>query len=173
MAQFQDVELDFPIRVIDVVLMSKLNQSLTYSKSENDEKQALEVLGNLGISHLATRTLDALSGGEKQRVFLARVLMNDPQLLILDEPMTSVDIHAEQEFYDLLVELNKKMAIIMISHDISAVSRFVKKIACLNKTMIYHDSKEITEMDLAKTYNCDVDLIAHGIPHRVLKCHHD
>jgi len=173
LSQFQHVDMTFPITVEEIVMMTAL-RSKPYGRIPKTLKQQVQqTLDRVGIGDLTQKSLSELSGGQKQRVFLARVLIEQPKLLILDEPTTSIDIHAEQTFYDFLKELNKTMAIIMISHDISAVSNIVHKIACLNKNLIYHNTKEISKDDLEKTYACDINLIAHGVPHRVLKDHHD
>ncbi len=71
-----------------------------------------------------------------------------------------------------MTELNKNKTIILVSHDVGAISRSVKKIACMNKKLVYHNTKEITKEMLEETYQCPVDLIAHGVPHRVLDHHH-
>jgi len=89
----------------------------------------------------------------------------------MDEPTASIDPNLETGLYDLLDKLKKKIAVVMVSHDISAVSVHVDKIACLNHRLFYHDSREIKEGEFDETYKCPVDLIAHGVPHRVLKEH--
>lgn len=171
LSQSSAVDLDYPIKVIDVVLTSRLSRSFWHRFTSQDRQDALYCLEQVGIAHLQNRALSALSGGEKQRVLIARALLNSPQLLILDEPTASIDPHAEQEFYQLLQELNKRMAILMVSHDIGAVSQLVKKVACLNQKLVYHNSKELHHHDLEEAYGCPVELIAHGVPHRILDAH--
>ncbi len=171
LAQFSGSDPDYPIRAIDIVLMSRLKNSVFFRPTRKDIASAEEALQQVRALHLKNRPLSDMSGGEKQRILLARALLNKPKMLLLDEPTASVDTPTENEFYDLLKELNKSMAIVMISHDITAVSVMVNKIACLNKTLIFHSTTEVTQEDLFKTYHCDVELIAHGVPHRVLKTH--
>jgi zinc transport system ATP-binding protein len=90
----------------------------------------------------------------------------------MSKSTASVDAQTGISIYELLTILNKEKTIIMVSHDVAAISRSVKKIACLNKKLVYHNTKEITKEMLEETYQCPVDLIAHGVPHRVLEHHH-
>jgi zinc transport system ATP-binding protein len=106
-----------------------------------------------------------------QRVFLARALIASPKLLVLDEPNTFVDKSFSKGFYEILKELNKEMAIILVSHDLGMISSYVKTIACICRYLHYHDSSEITR-EVLDSYSCPIELIAHGdMPHRVLKNH--
>lgn len=169
--QYVAFDRAYPIEVLDVVRMAALSKGLFRTFRDSDTKQALEKLSDLGIHYLAKRPFAQLSGGEKQRTLLARALMNNPKILILDEPTTGVDSKTQSEFYALLHTLNTNMAIVMISHDLSAVSNHVKTIACLNQRCVYHGSKELDSKDLEATYGCDIELIAHGTPHRVVHRH--
>jgi len=163
---------NFPISVKDVVLMGRLNSSSPFSKTTASDKQIVEEsLSKVNMLQFKDELIGNLSGGQKQRVLIARALSVQPKILILDEPTASVDSKAGKNFYDLLDELNKEMTIIMISHDIGVVSQYVKKIACLNKKLVFHNSKEISKEMLEDTYQCPVDLIAHGLPHRILDEH--
>jgi zinc transport system ATP-binding protein len=85
--------------------------------------------------------------------------------------MASVDTPMQTGFYELLERLKQEMAIVLVSHDISAVSIYVNKIACLNRRLFYHNSKEISAEELEETYQCPVEMIAHGVPHRILREH--
>jgi zinc transport system ATP-binding protein len=118
------------------------------------------------------RQIGSLSGGQQQRVFIARALVTDPRLLLLDEPTASIDPNMQAEFYELIDRLKQRMAVVLVSHDVSAVSIYVDNIACLNRQLFYHGSKEIPADELEKTYHCPIELITHGpVPHRVLKEH--
>jgi zinc transport system ATP-binding protein len=91
--------------------------------------------------------------------------------LILDEPDTFVDNRFEHELYDNLVELNKEVAILLVSHDVGTISSYIKTIACVNGNLHYHSSNKISSEQL-KVYNCPIDIITHGrVPHRVLDEH--
>jgi len=164
---------DFPICVRDTVLMGRCGRAgLARRYSQEDRRLAQTALQTVGMLDYRNRQIGKLSGGEQQRVFIARALVSEPKLLLLDEPTASVDSTIQTEFYELLARLKQQMAIIMVSHDISAISIYVDKIACLNRQLFYHGSKELSPEVLEATYKCPVQMIAHGtIPHRVLKEH--
>jgi len=169
--QHHQNNFQYPISVMEFVLMGRLNQGCFHRYNQSDIAAAEAVLKKVDVHALKSRHFSQLSGGEKQRVLLARTLVSDPQLLLLDEPTTGFDHQSERCFYEILKDLNQKIPILMVSHDISAVSKYVKTIACLNKHLIYHGSKSLMPKDIEETYCCHVDLIAHGVPHRVLGEH--
>lgn len=162
----------FPITVLETVLGGMTRQrGLFRYFSKNDRQNARALLEKMGIPHLRHRHIGELSGGELQRTFLARALIASPRVLLLDEPDTFVDTAFSNSFYDLLREINKDTAVILVSHDLGMISSYVKSIACVNRTLFYHDSSEITQ-ELLEGYHCPIDLITHGhLPHRVLKQH--
>jgi len=164
----------FPVNVLDVVLMGRYSRrGLMHRYDSVDRQAALKALEAVGMQDRAMREIGALSGGEQQRVFVARSLVSDPELLLLDEPTAGVDSAQQTEFYDLLCHLNRdlRIAIVLVSHDVTAISKYVNKIACLNQRLYYHDSKELSNDDIEKAYGCPVEMIAHGMPHRVLREH--
>lgn len=164
---------DFPVSVWDVVMMGRYGKrGLLKRYSNADSEAVMKALKTTGMIDFKGKQIGKLSGGEQQRVFIARALVSEPRLLLLDEPTASVDATMQTEFYELLARLKQQMAIIFVSHDISAVSIYVDKIACLNSQLYYHGSKEISSEVLEATYKCPIQMIAHGtIPHRVLKEH--
>ena len=168
-SQFDD---QFPITVENVVL-SGLSTGMNIRRKKNPESVAKveKILKSTGIIELRYRPIGELSGGELQRTMLARAIVSSPKLLILDEPNTYVDNRFEQELYKILVELNKTMAILLVSHDVGIISPYIKSIACVNNSLHYHPSNEITNEQL-KVYNCPIELVAHGrVPHRVMEDH--
>ncbi|MCU0632751.1 MAG: ABC transporter ATP-binding protein [Methanolinea sp.] len=171
--QFRTFDFRYPITVREMVLSGRLSHTrgLVRSYTEEDHEVTERVLDQLTLSGLSDRTLSHLSGGEQQRAILARALVGRPRLLILDEPTVYVDTPTEVQFFDILEDLKKSMTILLVSHDIGVISRHVTKVACLNHTLHTHDTPEITEDMIAATYRCPVDLIAHGLPHRVLDDH--
>ena len=170
--QYSLFDHEFPISVWDVVLTGRCGQRGVFKRYSSEDKQlALHALETVEMSNFKDRQIGRLSGGEQQRAFIARALAAEPKLLLLDEPIASVDTPMQIGFYELLERLKRQMAIVMVSHDIGAVSIYVDKIACLNHQLFYHNSKEISPADLEATYKCPIELIAHGVPHRVLKKH--
>lgn len=164
----------FPVTALEVVLMGLYGKLGLFKRYSREDREAgLRALAAVNMKELADRNIGALSGGQQQRVFVARSLVSEPKLLLLDEPTAGVDAAQQTEFYELLCRLNRKMgiAIVLVSHDLTAVSKYVNKIACLNQRLYYHGSKELTVDDIEKAYGCPVEMIAHGAPHRVLREH--
>ncbi len=168
--QANPLDREFPINVWDTVLMGRLGQ-LGYFKNyrQEDKKITTDALKTIEMLDFKNYQFGKLSGGQKQRVLIARALTTKPKLLLLDEPTASVDTHTKAGFYDLLEKLKERMAIILVSHDIGVISSYVEKIACLNQKLFYHDTKEIKQEELEAVYHCPVELIAHGVPHRVMR----
>jgi len=170
--QLSFFDRDFPINVMDVVLMGRLSMRSLFQPFTNEDKNAaLMALEKVEMSDLRHRQIGKLSGGERQRVFIARALVGKPKLLLLDEPTASVDPKMKTGIYDLLEELKNNMAIILVTHDMGVISSHVDKIACLNCQLYSHYDKNISREMLEAVYHCPVDLIAHGVPHRVLDEH--
>lgn len=170
--QMNQIDKKFPISVIDVVLSGLLSRETMFSRyGKGQKKLAEELLVRLGILDLKKKPIGELSGGQLQRVLLCRAIISSPQLLLLDEPSTYVDSKFENDFYKILNDLNKEMAIIIVSHDVGTITWYVKTIACVNRALHYHPSNIITEEQLA-SYNCPIQIITHGdVPHTVLKKH--
>jgi zinc transport system ATP-binding protein len=170
--QISTGDINYPVTVTDIILSGlMISKGIISGMSSNDRKKAKMVIDELGLSDMAGSTLNELSGGQMQRVFLGRAIIGDPKLLLLDEPGNFVDTTFENDFYEKLRDLNRRMAILMVSHDVGTISLHIKSFACVNRSLHYHPSHEITNEDLL-AYDCPIQLVTHGdIPHTVLKIH--
>ncbi len=137
-----------------------------FAAPKGDKTAAAQALEQVGISKLAHRGLRELSGGQQQKVFIAKALAGNPEVLILDEPTVGVDVRAQDDFYQLIARLNKDqgLTIVLVSHDIDVVVNEVSKLACINEGLVYHGHpKEFIEKDyLSKLYGKTRKLILHG-----------
>lgn len=170
--QFTLFDQKFPITVRDVVLGGLVADTGIFRRfSAEEQGRAEAVMQRMGIVELKKRPLGELSGGQLQRTFLARALVASPKILLLDEPDTFVDVTFANSFYELLRQVNHEVAIVLVTHDLGMISSHVKSIACVNRTLHYHDSNELTQ-EILDNYNCPIELISHGqVPHRVLRDH--
>jgi zinc transport system ATP-binding protein len=168
------VNITFPISAHEIALMGRLSRSgIGRGYSRDDRQKIDELLSKVGMWSHRNTAVGKLSGGQRQRVFIARALATDPEILFLDEPTASVDPEFEVDLYDFLNELNRTVTIVVITHDIGVISRSVKSVACVNRRLIHHGGGKITPEMLEMAYQCPVDLVAHGIPHRVLPTHEE
>ncbi len=169
--QFSQMNTTFPISVKEVVLSGFLTSGkplIRYSKEQIDK--ADEVLKLLNIFKHKEKLVSELSGGERQRLLIARALISQPKILVLDEPTASIDPVSSENIFDVLSSL-KNVTIIVVTHDMFAVSTKIRSLACLNKTLVYHGEPKLNKTTVENLYHCPVELIAHGVPHRVLDEH--
>lgn len=160
--QFTTHQHDFPLRLIDMVLQSKLRNNSFFARyTQKDKKSAIKILEMLKIAEFKDRFLSELSGGQRQRALIARALIDEPEILILDEPTASVDISIEQDIYDILYDLNKNMTILLVTHDVSFVSKYVNKVFCVNGYLHTHDLDELTDTNAQEAYNKSMKMIKH------------
>lgn len=171
--QYSSIDKNFPISVQEVILSGLSSQKSLMSRfTSRQHGQVEEVINRMGLEGLENRPIGALSGGQLQRALLGRAIISNPDVLILDEPSTYIDKRFEAKLYELLIEINKECAIILVSHDIGTVLQNVKSIACVNETLHYHPDTEVSADWLEKNFNCPIELLGHGqLPHRVL-CEH-
>ncbi|MEB3374863.1 metal ABC transporter ATP-binding protein [Bacteroides sp. CR5/BHMF/2] len=149
---------------------TKVTHFPIHSRTEGERQTDYFRMGLEGLEH---RSIGQLSGGQLQRALLGRAIISDPAVLILDEPSTYIDKRFEARLYELLAEINKGCAIILVSHDIGTVLQQVKSIACVNETLDYHPDTGVTTEWLERNFNCPIELLGHGtLPHRVLGEHH-
>ena len=169
--QFSSMNSSFPISVKEVVLSGFLTANKFLLKYTNEQKiKADEVLKLLGIYDKKDFLVSELSGGQRQRLLIARALISDPKIIILDEPTASVDPASSENIFEILSSL-QGVTVIVVTHDVFAVSTKIRSLACLNKTLVYHGEPKLDKHTVETLYNCPVELIAHGVPHRVLGEH--
>ncbi len=170
--QQTDFNMSFPITVYEIALMGRLSsRRLGRPYSRQDHEKVQEVLELVGMWEQRYSLIGHLSGGQRQRVFIARALATEPSILFLDEPTSSIDPGFGTDLYDLLKDLNETITIVVITHDIGVISQHVKSVACINRSLIFHGEGKITQEMLDMAYQCPVDLVAHGVPHRVFPFH--
>jgi len=172
--QMNQIDKKFPISVYEVILSGLTAQRKLFKYYSAEQKEKVQhTVARMGLDELKDRPIGNLSGGQLQRTLLGRAIVDNPDLLILDEPSSYVDKRFETDFYKILEEINKETAIILVSHDVGTVISMVKNIACVNEGLHYHAGANITPEWLEKTYmSCPIELIGHGdFPHRILDKH--
>jgi zinc transport system ATP-binding protein len=170
--QFASFDKNFPLRVDEVVAMGRLGLAgLGRSYSAADRSAVDGALERFGLSALAGTCVSELSGGQLQRTLIARALAGEPEILFLDEPLASIDSESREVVLGTLAELNERIPVVVVSHDVTLFGGAVKQIACVNRQLHYHSSGELTGEMLEEVYGCPVELVAHGVPHRVMESH--
>lgn len=160
--QYARYNADFPVTVESFVLMGRLRPGgIGRRYSADDRDAARKALAELSLEHLAKRDVKKLSGGEKQRVLVARALATAPDALFLDEPTVSVDSAVEKHFYDVLQELNARMPIVLVSHDLGFISSYLTRVACLNRRLVVSPVSELHAHDLEAMYHGPVKAWSH------------
>ena len=161
-SQYPAFARDFPISVEQVVLMGRLGTSPALgSYRRNDRMAARRALQEVEAEDLAPRQIGSLSGGQLQRVLLARALASEPQILILDEPTASVDQRLESDIFERLRVLNERLTILLVSHDIAFISRYITRVACVNRTLVCHRTDAIDGPVIEALYGEPVRRVAH------------
>jgi zinc transport system ATP-binding protein len=172
----QDVHINgsFPISVLDVVMMGRQGPGKRiFRYSRRDKEAARTALEMMEIWEHRSNRIGDLSGGQQQRALIARAMVSEPEILVLDEPTASIDAKGQTSLYALLKALNEGIAIMVVTHDLMVVSQHIKSVVCVNRNVHYHDSGEVTADMMEMAYACPVELVAHGLPHRVLGEHQD
>ena len=161
--QNTNINTDFPIKVIEVVLMGHVGEKKPLFGYGKDEIAcAMGALSQVGMQAFAQSKIGSLSGGQRQRVMIARALCAHPQILILDEPTSSIDIKGQKEIYELLRVLNKSITIIVVSHDISVILEYANKAAHVNRQLSFHDisdKKQTFHTHGEQEHFCEIELL--------------
>ena len=167
-------EPHFPATVYDVVSMGVMSSKKVskgiklirerccyccnrmYEEIDSDDEKVTEALRTVGLESLRERRIGELSGGELQRVFIAQSLVKDPLLMILDEPVTNVDLESQARFDKVIKQINEKNGITIVwsSHDLDAISKYASRVACMNKRLFFHGEKKefFSNESILKTY---------------------
>ena len=172
--QLVQFDRDFPVSVWEVARMGRLGKRRPLKRyTAADDAIVAEALRSVEMIDLRHHAIGDLSGGQQQRVYIARALATEPKILLLDEPTSSIDSKVSTGIYELMSQLNERITILMISHDMNVISSYVKTVGCLNHWLFYHADRHLTPEMLESAYQCPVDVIAHGVPHRVFPEHLD
>jgi len=159
-------DANFPATVYEVVLMGRYsNKKLFQQTAKEDGKAVKEALLKVDMREYKDRLIGDLSGGQQQRVFIARALVNSPEVIFLDEPTAGIDRKNQDDFYALLQKLNKELGITLalVSHDIERLTREVMHIACIDRTLTCHVSPKeyLAESEAASIFGKEVRIITH------------
>jgi zinc transport system ATP-binding protein len=164
MPQYPRLDPQFPVTVNDVVLLARLGgwwKPGFYRKKDREvTAQALEAVD---LTDLANRPFSALSSGQRQRVLIARALASEPELLLLDEPTANLDPSVQDEMYELLHRLNENITVVVVSHDVGFVSKYVQKVVCVNRTAVLHPASAVKGELVSMLYgDVEMRIVDHG-----------
>jgi zinc transport system ATP-binding protein len=149
---------DFPITVAEVVKLGQLGSNHSQQRSV---KNLAAAMAAVELNSISQRQIATLSGGQLQRVLIARALACDPEILILDEPTANIDLPTEENIFGLLKQYNEHMTIVVVSHDIAFISGYVDRVACLNRTLVCHLTEDINGKTIEDLYGTSVKMIDH------------
>ena len=159
--QNTNINIDFPIKAIEVVMMGHVSHKpplFGYKKEEI--AHAMYILKQVGMEEFANSKIGSLSGGQRQRVMIARALCSNPEILLLDEPTSNIDVDRQNRIYELLKELSKRVTIVVISHDLSIILSYATKVAHINKKLSFHDVSSMKkEFNTSSKHICEVELL--------------
>ena len=152
----------FPIGVEEVVLAGRFGLGPRFGPfGRSDRAAAAEALEEVGLAGFGGRAFSALSGGQRQRVLIARALVTEPELLLLDEPTSHVDTAVQEELSNLLGRLNERLTLVLVTHDVGFVSSKIKSVVCVNRNVYVHPTSEVSGEMICNLYGTDVRMVRH------------
>jgi ABC-type Mn2+/Zn2+ transport system ATPase subunit len=163
--QVETVNWSFPVTVGECVLMARAHNRWTPWSTSDERAEVAAVLDRLGLAGLEDRHIQALSGGQQQRVFIARALLDRPQLILLDEPTSGVDVRTRHDVLHLLADLNDDgLAVVVTTHDLNGIAAHLPELVCLNKSVIAAGPPQdvLTADVMERTYGAPMDVLEHG-----------
>ena len=163
--QVETINWSFPVTVNECVLMARVGRRRVPWASRAEKTHVAEVLDRLDIGQLAQRHIRELSGGQQQRMFIARALLGEPELLLMDEPTSGVDVRLRHEVLHLLDDLNALgLAIVLTTHDLNGIAAHLPRIVCINRRVIGDGApRDVLTADvLERTYGASMQVLEHG-----------
>lgn len=166
MPQHAQLDPQFPVTVSEVVLMGRLGLTRWIGPFRRRDREAADAaLKQVDLHDLRSRAFSQLSGGQRQRALIARAIVCEPRLLLLDEPTANLDPGVEDELQDLLRELNRRMTVVIVSHDVGFVSKNVNTVVCVNRDVKVHCADRLTGDVFRELYGQDVQVVQHAHDH--------
>jgi zinc transport system ATP-binding protein len=163
MPQHSQLDPQFPATVMDVALMARLGHGRPFGPySRKDKEIVSRALNQVGLYELHKKPFSSISGGQRQRLLIARALACEPELLLLDEPSANLDLVMEGDLYELLRTLNQELTVVMVSHDLGFVSKFVKSVICVKRKVVMHPTSEITGEIINEMYGSPMKMVRHN-----------
>lgn len=163
MPQHSQLDPQFPATVLDVALMGRLGNGRLFGPYSRDDKEiACQALNQVGLYELRRKSFSSISGGQRQRLFIARALACEPDLLLLDEPTANLDVAMEGDLYELLQDLNQRLTVVMVSHDLGFVSKVVRTVICVKRKVLIHPTSEITGEIINELYGSPMRMVRHN-----------
>ena len=163
--QVETVDWNFPVTVLEVITMTRTAGRWWPRITPDERQEANRVLDRLGLGGLGGRHIRELSGGQQQRVFVARALFHRPELLVLDEPTSGVDVRTRHEVMHLLADLHDDgVSIVLSTHDLNGLAAHLPRLICMN-TSIVADGPPLKVLNsgvLEQTYGAPMDVLVHG-----------
>jgi zinc transport system ATP-binding protein len=158
------LDTQFPVTVMDVVLLARLGGGHRIGRySGADRAAAAQALEDLGLADIGNRSYSKLSSGQRQRVLIARALASDPEILLLDEPTANLDPFVQDDLYELLHRLNEKLTVLVVSHDVGFVSKYVEKVVCVNRRVVLHPASAVKGELVSMLYgDMEMRVVDHG-----------